>query len=284
MKHKKKNAYSVAEQNIKILKSGKIKIQKGQKISLVPYITDSVANTVCSRIDAIISKEEVVVDTTNCRLDTTSTLSTMRKTVEMLSRIEGSGTQTVIHIINKKNAIEIFDFMDDSIVGTLLRSSTLAAIYKKIKDDWFDLNESDKTQFTNILFIPDILVFLDEDTGKVKKIPHKVNLLLVAEPSLKAMATGVERVTSEQAVERTINDVFASAIKCGAKNLVIAPYCHKIFLEDPYTTAGVWHDYTTIQKSIENLNNVNFAVNNDDLYIIFMKNNSYNKMNSDLTK
>lgn len=284
MKRKQKDVVSVAEQNIKILKSGKVKFKKGQKISLTPYVSESVNKSVCSRADGIISKEEVVIDTSSCRLNTTSTLSTIKRTVEMVSRIDTPDIQTVVHVVNKKNAVEIFDFLDNSIVGTLLRSSTLASVYKKIKDSWIDLNDNDKTNFTNVLFIPDIFVFLDSDTGKIRKIPYRVNLLLIAEPSLKYMGNGIDKITNEEAVERTIKDVFEISGKCGAKNLVIAPYCNKLFLEDPYTTAGIWHNYTTIQKTIENIKNVNFAVNNEDLYIIFMKNNSYNNRESNLAE
>ena len=166
---KKKNDMKIAEQNIKILKSGKIKVKKGQKISLDPYIENSVENTICSRSTGIISKEDVVVSNGDVsKTDITANLSSMKRTADMLSRTSTSTTYTITHVINKKESGEIFDFLDDSIVGILLRTSTLATIYKKIKDEWLDLNNEDKTSFFNVLYIPNIFVFLDED-GKIKK-------------------------------------------------------------------------------------------------------------------
>lgn len=273
-KKKKKDNYSIAEQNIKILKSGKIKVKKGQKISLTPYVTNSVSNTVCSRIDGIIDKSSINSENVS-KLTTTCNLSSMKRTVEMINKGTNSITKyTLVHVINKKSAIEIFDFLDDSIVGSLLRSSTLASIYKKIEDSWVELNDKDKTGFTNVLFIPDIFVFLDEKTGKIKKQPYTVNLLIISEPSLKFMSTGVETVTENMAVKHIISDVFTSAIKCNATNLIIAPYCHKLFLEDVHLTASEWHNITTIESSIKNINTVDFAINDDDLYIIFTKSNN----------
>lgn len=280
---KKKDAYSIAEQNIKILKSGKVKIKKGQKISLTPYISDSVANIVCSRLDAIIDTSRVDIDTSACKFDTDLIMNTIKRSVEMLTKLDKGITYTITHIINKKDAIKIFDFMNDSIVGTLLRSSTLASIFKKIQYDWSELNVGDKSSFTNILFVPNILVFLDPDTGKIIKTPYKVNLLLIVEPSQKYQKEiPLEKATDEEAITRMISDVFTAAIKCGAKNLVVAPYCHKLLLNDPYNTAGVWCDHISTQDTISNLSSVNFAINNEELYIIFMKRKSTG-LNSDLT-
>lgn len=274
MKKKKKDEYSVAKQNIKILKSGKIKINKGQKISLAPYTANSVSNSVCSRIDGIIEKN-VNSSNDNVKLNTTCNLSSMKKTVEMINKGTNDITKyTLVHVVNKKSAVDIMHFLDDSIVGSLFRSSTIASIYKKLEEDWVDLNDDDKTSFTNVLFIPDIFVFLDDETGKIKKHPYVVNLLLISEPTMKYMSNGVEEITEETAVKRMISDVFTSAIKCGAKNLIIAPYCHKMFLKDEHFTASEWHNNTTVENSIKNINSIDFAINNDDLYIIFTKNNN----------
>lgn len=284
MGKKKKDTYSVAKQSIKILQSGKIKFNKGEKISLKPFVTQSVGDCVCSRIDGILSKEKVVLDSSAYRVDVNSNLTSMQKITEMLSRIDNPEVQTVVHVVNKKIASEVFDMFDDSIIGNLMRSSTLASIYKEIGSDWESLNDGDKTNFTNVLFIPKIFIFLDPETGKIRKKPYTINLLLIAEPTLKNMGDGIEKVTETQATDRLINDVFDSAIKCGANNLVIAPYCHKLFLEDPYSTAGIWHDYTSIDKTIKNIKSITFAINNEELYIIFMKNQSYsNQVDSSLT-
>lgn len=271
-KKKKKDTYSIAEQNIKILKSGKVKIKKGQKISLSPYVTDSVNNAIVSRLDAIISKADVVIDAKNKVLSTSTNLSSMKRTVELLTKIDSPIVYTLVHIINKKNATDIFDFMDDGIIGSLLRSSTLASIYKEVKPKWVELNTDDKTSFTNVLFIPKILVFLDEVTGKILKRPYVVNLLLVTEPSAKEMATGLEKLSSEEITDHIIKDVFTSSIKCGARNLIVNPYCHKALMADEHYTSDVWKVMSEVQPSIENLDTIDYSITNDDLYIIFNKN------------
>lgn len=273
---KKKNDMKIAEQNIKILKSGKIKVKKGQKISLDPYIENSVENTICSRSTGIISKEDVVVSNGDVsKTNITANLSSMRRTADMLSRTSTSTTYTITHVINKKESGEIFDFLDDSIVGILLRTSTLATIYKKIKDEWLDLNDEDKTSFFNVLYIPNIFVFLDED-GKIKKKPYKVNLLLVAIPTLKHFSEikieGIDEVDDSIYTKKIVDEITDIAIKCGAKNLIVAPYCHKVFLNDPHYTAELWKDATSSGRIISHISSIDFAVNDDDLYIIFSKN------------
>lgn len=271
-KKKKKDTFSIAEQNIKILKSGKVKVKKGQKISLSPYVTDSVNNAVVSRLDAIISKADVVIDTASKLLVTSTNLSSMKRTVELLTKIDSPIVYTLVHTINKKDATDVFDFMDDGVIGSLLRSSTLASIYKELKPNWVELNTDDKTSFTNVLFIPKILVFLDETTGKIRKRPYVVNLLLVVEPSTKDMATGLEKLSNEEVTDRIVKDVFTSAIKCGARNLIVNPYCHKALMVDEHYTSDVWKVMSEVQPSIENIDTIDYSVGNDDLYIIFNKN------------
>lgn len=277
---KKKSDMKIAEQNIKILKSGKIKIKKGQKISLDPYIDESVENTICSRSTGIISKEDVVVSNGEAsRIDITTNLSSMKRTADMLSKTTTPTTYTITHVINKKETSEIFDFLDDSIIGILLRTSTLASIYKKIKNEWLDLNDEDKTSFFNVLYIPNIFVFLDED-GKIKKKPFKVNLLLVAIPSLKHFSEvkidGIDEVDESIYTKKIIDEITDISIKCGAKNLIVAPYCHKVFLNDAHYTAELWRNATSNGCAISHISSIDFAVNDDNLYIIFSKNQNRN--------
>ena len=87
-----------------------------------------------------------------------------------------------VSVVNKKNSCDGFNFDDATIVGNLMRTSLLPAIYKRIMDNWVDINDK-KNLSTNVLFIPDILVYLDKYTGEVLRYPYKVNLLLIAEKS-----------------------------------------------------------------------------------------------------
>ena len=268
---KKKKSKSVAEANIKILKSGKIKIKKGQKISLDSYIENSVNNVVCSRSEGIIPKEDVKVESEERKVEIGIGLSSLKRTISLASSMSDGKTFTIAHVINKKDALSIFDFMDDSIVGTLLRTSTLAAVYKRVKKQWVDLNEDDKTNFTNVLYFPNIFIFLDENTGKLTKKPFSINLLLIVEPAVKDMGEGIEEVSKEDAVRRIITDVYDIAIKLKAEHLIVAPFCHKLFMNDAYYTSELWHSLAERQNVIEGIKSIDFAVNDDNLYIIFKK-------------
>lgn len=270
-RNKKKSTANIAEQNIKILKSGKVKIKKGTKINLQPLIDTSSKDVVISRIDGILSKEDVNIDVPKCTVSTTTTLSSMRRSVDLLSRSGDNTVYTLTHVINKKNALDIFDFMDDSIIGNLLRTSSLGAVYKKVKSAWKDLNQDDKTKFTNVLFIPNILVFLDEKTGDTKRLPYKVNLLLIAEPSISNMSEGIEKVEDVEATRRIIEDVLDAGIKCGCKDMIVNPYCYKQLLNDVDFTAGTFHAITESQRCMEQYHSLTFTVNDDDLYVIFFK-------------
>ena len=68
-KSKRKRKETVTKKNIKILKSGKVKFKKDQKISLDPYIKDSVKGCICSRIEGIPNNEEVVLEETNLKTE-----------------------------------------------------------------------------------------------------------------------------------------------------------------------------------------------------------------------
>ena len=273
-RNKRKNVEELAKRSIKILKSGKVKINKDQKISLAPYVEESLTEVVCSRIEGIISKADVVIDSKTSITTTANIMSAkdLLNTSSMIDKSVGDITpNTVVHVINKKEALTTFDFTNESIIGSLLRTSTLAAIYRKIKEAWVELNDDDKTGFTNVLFIPKILVFLEDETGVVKKVPLFVNLLLLSVPSPKAIkdATTEEEPENQVIINRYIDDVFKSAVLCGAKKLIITPFCHKLFLKEVYDTSEAWVNNTQLQKNIENIDSVNFAINDENLYVVF---------------
>lgn len=268
---KKKKFKKLAESNIQVLKSGKLKIAKGQKINLKPFVNESIQNTVVSRLDAIISKEDVVIETSDLRVDITSNMTSDIKTAELASRVNSPNVNTVVVTVNKKDALDIFDFLDDSSLGIILRTSTLASIYSggDVKKKWVDLNKDDNSTFTNVMFVPNIIIFIDPETGKIRKVPYNINLLIVAVPTVKKMTDGVEEVSDEDAVARIIADISDSAIRCGAKNIILNPYNYKLFKKDPHITAELWKEISTSQRFIEQFKSFIFAIENEELFIIF---------------
>lgn len=268
---KKKQLKKLAKSNIQILKSGKIKIAKDQKINLKSFVNNSIDNTVVSRLNAIISQESVVIDTADLRTDITTNMTSDIKTSELAARVNSPKTNTIVITVNKKNALDVFDFLDDGTLGIILRTSTLASIYKddSIKDKWVELNKNDKSSFTNVLYVPKIMVFIDPSTGKIRKTPYYINLLLLAVPSQKNMTDGIEEISNEDANARVIADICEAAIKCGAKDLIIDPYAYKMFRKEPHITAELWYQISTSQRFIEQFNSVIFSIENEELFVVF---------------
>ena len=286
---KKKKIKKLAEANIKILKSGKIQFSKKQKIDLSLFANEAIEGAVVSRLDGIISKEDVVIDTEGLRCDTLTTMMSDIKIAELTSQVSQTAIteqgiknsvktvnpSTIVITINKKDAIDVFDFLEGGTLGDILRCSTLASIYsnENIKPAWVELNKDDNSNFTNILYIPKVMVFIDRETREIRKVPYYIDLLIVAVPSVKRMKiddeNNVEEVSIEDATARVIADIAEAAIKCGCKDLIFDPYAYKLFTKEPRTTANLWYLMTSSQRFIEQIHSINFALEREDAFITF---------------
>lgn len=287
---KNKKLKKLAKANIKILKSGKIKFAKGQKIDLRMFAEESIEGAVVSRLDGIISKEDVVIDTEDLRVDVLTTMQTDIRTAEIDARVSKAGNnlvctseeciknaannnhvKTIVLVVNKKEAVEGFDFLNNGTLGVILRSSTLASAYtdESIKDKWVELNKDDSSSFTNVLYIPKVMMFVDLTTNEFRKHPYYINVLILAVPSVKKMSDGVNAVSDADASARVIADICDAAIRCGCKDLIINPYGCKIAMKDPSITAQLWNEILTSERFIVNLYSVNFAIENENLFIVF---------------
>ena len=266
----KKQRRKMAESNFKILKSGKLKVKKGQKINLRPFITNSVENSVVGRLDGIISKENVVVDTEDLHQNVTSNMLSDIHVASLAAKTEKPGISTLVVTVNKKNALDAFDLMRDDSLGILLRTSTLTSCYMELKQEWKNLNEDDNSNFTNVLYVPEVMVFVDPDTGKLLKKPFKVNIIILAIPTKKNMSEqGVEEFTDEMAASRVIADIMDSAIKLGCKDIIIDPYCHKYLISMPYDAGKLWNNIVSTQRCIEQFKSIIFAIEDEELFVSF---------------
>ena len=266
----KKQRRKMAESNFKILKSGKLKVKKGQKINLRPFITNSVENSVVGRLDGIISKENVVVDTEDLHQNVTSNMLSDIHVASLAAKTEKPGISTLVVTVNKKNALDTFDLMRDDSLGILLRTSTLTSCYMELKQEWKNLNEEDNSNFTNVLYVPEVMVFVDPDTGKLLKKPFKVNIIILAIPTKKNMSEqGVEEFTDEMAASRVIADIMDSAIKLGCKDIIINPYCHKYLISMPYDAGKLWNNIVSTQRCIEQFKSIIFAIEDEELFVSF---------------
>lgn len=273
IKIKKTKEEILAARINKIFDAGKIKIEKGSKIILNPFIRNSVDNAIVSRSDAIISKENIEIDSPKHVTAVNIISSTMGKVSRALGRMDSAENQTIVlPIVNKKKSISCFNMLNDTIIGSLLRTSTLKPIYKKLKSEWEELNKDDKSDFVNVLYIPNILVFLDENTGKPLRQPYQINLLLISLPSTKYMlnANGNGNITDKNEImTKIIYNIIDTIIVCGIKHVITSPYNCELFADLPYDSGNLWQVACSTERVNDNIKSIYFTINNDDLYIIF---------------
>lgn len=272
MSKKKKNFLSLLgmdNKHIKILASGKIKFKRNEKIDISSSVHASMHDTVISRIEGIPSKEEIIIDDTrNYRIEATANCSSITRIIELVSNINTTDVQTIVLPMTKKKASKL---EDNEIIEWLAKSSAFTPIYSKIKKNWDNLNDDDNSCFTNVMFIPNIYIFL-EKKGKLRKNPILVNLMIVAVPSINKATDGIDAIDDIEYTNRIINDSIEACIKCGCKSIVVNPYCMNALQKDVHYTAKYWHGKTETQRVIENIRNITFSIDNDDLYVIFCKN------------
>ena len=274
-KNKKKNKNNILSwfneqsKSIKILESGKIVFKKDEKVDITPYIENSINNTRISRLEGIPTKEEIIIDSTeNYRVNVSSNCSSVSRIVDLFGSIETNEVQTIVVPTTKKKAVNAEDI---DIIRWLGCSSTFAATYSKIKKNWVDLNDEDNSAFTNVMYIPNLYIFL-EKRGKLRKKPVMVNLLVVAFPSINKAKSGIEATDEYEYTNRVITDTIDACIKCGCKSIVLEPYGMNALQNDVHYTARYWYGKTETQRVIENIKNITFSIDNDDLYVIFCKN------------
>jgi hypothetical protein len=273
MKFKKKDIYAISERNIKILRDGSVKVHKGVKYPLEPFIRESTDNSICLPIDNIINQEPI--GSTKDSPDIDYKMTTMADVISIPSYVALYHSQNVVRTVvattTRKVAADKISFDDLGIIGSLMRTSTLPSIYKRVRDSWTDINEN-AIETANVLFIPGIFVYLDNDTGAVLKYPYKVNLLVISEPNKK----DIENSTDYQLANRMISHILEAAVKCNANNMVIAPYCHKWLVTDLHETANAWHININKQDVRNSIESITFAINNEDYFIIFKNTGEYN--------
>ena len=270
MGKKKKSKKSVALSNIKILKSGKIKFAKDEKLDLSNFIKESVDDVIVSRLDAIISKEDVVIELDEMKRDLRTYLLSELDIAAMQSLTNSAVTPTIVIPVDKKDALDCFDFLDGGVIGSILRTSTFASVYKKVKKQWKELCKKDNSHLTNVLYVPKVMVFLDELTGKIINSPFYINVLIVATPPAKYMLENpVTDIEDEDVIKRYVTDILNTSIKCGCKDIIINPYNAKVLEDDLSVTTETWLKHLSNQRCKENFNSISFSLEDQNLFIVF---------------
>lgn len=269
MSKKKKKKLKLAKKSVKILQSGKIKISKDQKIDISDLTADSIENAVVSRLDGIISKEDVVINASDMKVDAGINLLSLSDSMDHMAKLNSDKVNTIVITVPKKAALSCFDFSFSTELGEILRRSTLAPVYKHLKDEWVKLNENDATNFTNVMYVPGLTVFLDE-YGNFMPVKYKINVLILAIPHKKFMAENpVEEVGNGVVSRRVVADILDASIKCGCKHLIVDPHCYPALRKDNDHTTALWKEALHTQRVIEQVRSLTFAIEHEELYYKF---------------
>ncbi len=270
----------LAKTNIKILSSNKIKLRKGQKISIKPMVEESLSKAVVSRLEGIIDGNTEKFESSHV-IKSEATALCQIKMADIISHTstDGNVVPTIVHVVTKKNALD-FDFAGEGIIGDLLRSSTLGPVYQKLKNGWKELNTDDKSDFTNILFMPNIFVFINGIEALFN--PFKVNLLLVAVPtfthhkeSLPEDATNVETGY----IGRVYGDIMDAATKIeGCTDLIIDPFDLKITKNFQHEVINMWNYLIDSIRCRKVVRSIWFSIEDEFNYVLFIAEKGVNKL------
>lgn len=233
---------------LKSLKKGRVKYDD-KKVDLTQYIQNSIDNTLISELNAIISKEDVKVEEDGAKCSIASVL----KVKEDLF-----ANKTFVVSINRKQLTNAFDFLKDTRIGALLRSSTLSSIYYPIKDLWQKLIDSDKTK-TYVMCIPNVFIFANLSEMDLYEDSVFADLLIVVTPSSDDIRESVkEEITKIDIRTRIITDTLEAVIRTGCHNIVLDPFSHKVLADDKYESGQLWNEIATSVRVDENINSILF--------------------------
>lgn len=234
---------------LKTLKKGRVKFSDDRKLDLTQYITESINNTLISELDAIISKADVKIDEDEVKCSVASILKTANTVF---------ANKTFVVSMNRKQAVNSFDFLKDTRIGALLRSSTLSSIYYPIKDLWKQLLDSDKSK-TYVMYIPRIVVFANLSEMDLYEDLVFTDLLLVVTPTVDDIREANDKeMTKAEVRERIITDILESVIRTGNHNVIIDPYSHKVLADDKYECGKLWSEVSSSVRVDENINSILF--------------------------
>lgn len=256
-----KNKKHVAKNTIKVLSDGKVKIKKGKKVDLTPYIQNSVANCVMGTIDGVGRPGRRPKDLE-------LTVSNLMLTAPEALRIISTGTTdtefTVVDIVRLKDA-NTFDLTEDSIKGEILRASTLGGCYKEVKMKWKEFNSAEYSKTTNYLFFPELVSFMNSETGDVLHMPFKFNYLMISVPSINRF--GYDDI--DVYLNNVIADIMDAIIDTKVKNIIIDPFTIKAFRENVDVVSNLFNTIMLTDKVKNYLDSVIFAIPESDKFVPF---------------
>lgn len=257
-----KNKKHIAKNTIKVLSDGKVKIKKGKKLDLTPFIANSVTNCIMGTIDGSGKPGRRPKDV---ELGINTLMLSATESLRILSTGITDAEFTIVDIVRLKDA-NVFDLTEDSIKGEILRSSTLGGCYKEVKMKWKEINSSEYAKTTNYLYFPELVSFMNSDTGDVLHMPFKFNYLMISVPSINRLGYDDMDVY----LNNVVADIMDAIIAVKVKNVIINPFTIKAFKENADTVSALFNSIVSTDKVKNYLDSVTFAISDSDDFVTFL--------------
>ena len=259
-----KNKKHIAKNTIKVLSDGKVKIKKGKKMDLTPFITNSVSNCFMGTIEGVGKPGRRPKDES---LGINNLMLPATESLRILSTGCTDAEFTLVDIVRLKDS-NTFDLTEASTRGEILRSSTLGGCYKEVKMKWKELNSPEYSKNTNFLYFPELVSFMNSDTGNVLHMPFKFNYLMISVPSMNRF--GYENM--EIYLNNVVADIMDAIIEVKAKNVIIDPFAIKAFRENVDDISKMFNTIVNTDRVKNYLDQVYFAIPNADNFVTFLAN------------
>lgn len=271
-KNKKPVSYKLIDKNIKCLKKGRVKVDKNTSYDIDDMIKNSIRDSVVLDVNSIIARNPLDTETNAV---VASYSITQYEGIEKFIENRTGVIPTVLINLPRKCAESAFDYTNRHVLGDILRTSTLPAVYSMIKPKWLSLVHDGAVDVTKVIFVPNVSIFLDIRTGKALTSPYFINVLIVVGAEFDEIreysVDDPDKVLYEgdvAHVRHIILENLGTLHELGCKNVIIDPLDLKIFRENSYEVGKAYADEKIFDKTT--FNSVVFTVEDTDKMISLM--------------
>lgn len=233
------NRIEKATNMLSIIKKKKYRAADGNFISLDEFVQESLDGIEMGTIESIITRETTKIgDTPKANIVKTKD----EDIIESIIRpTENGEIPTLVIPVYKKEFINGIGLDAKSVLGQLLRSSTLPLVYNEIKKEWKEMCAVSETA-SKILYVPGVRIIYDFSRTHKNYLnnPIPINVLIVAVSSPKEFKKETADIKSVQIIQKIIADEIESAVRLGVKNFFNDPYSCRVFKKNDELTINAW--------------------------------------------
>ena len=205
-------------------------------------VSKTVNNCVIGKLDLLPTREDIVIDGEGLTTQLVLNKVTAHYDVYSGKRIYNekgitdiitSNSTLVIPIKKKDSRISDLLSTKDGLLGYLNAVSVWSRVLDNISDNWEKLNMDDKSQTSNILYLPGIIIPFADYYGHLLKETRTVDV---------------------DYNKKCINDVLEAAIHFNAKNVVTTPvWCKQT---DCTANQDLWEKGSTSKRVTDNIRRI----------------------------